>query len=271
MTAQEAVRLIPDGATVTTGGFCGAGFAEDLAIHLMENYVKEKHPKDLTLVYCAGQGDFDTKGLSHLGHEGLVKKIIAGHFGGSPKLSKFVIDNKIQAYNFPQGVLSQMFRDTAARKPRTITKVGLHTFVDPRLEGGMVNEMTTEPLVEIVTFDDEEYLAYKTIPLDVAILRGTTADEDGNITMEKEALTLEAQAQAMPKVEESDSMAQAMKYTHDASNIDSTTRANPAPEQTCANCALVQGEDGADWRPCQIFPGKVVAAGGWCSVWAPKA
>lgn len=81
----------------------------------------------------------------------------------------------------------------------------------------------------------------------------------------------EAQAQDMPKVEESDAMAQAMKYTHDASTIDATTRANPAPEQTCDNCALIQGEEGAEWRPCQIFPGKVVAAAGWCSVWAPKA
>ncbi|MDA0681218.1 MAG: high-potential iron-sulfur protein [Proteobacteria bacterium] len=81
----------------------------------------------------------------------------------------------------------------------------------------------------------------------------------------------EAQAQDMPKVEESDSMAQAMKYTNDASTVAPASRANPAPEQTCANCALVQGEDGADWRPCQIFPGKVVAAKGWCSVWAPKA
>ena len=81
----------------------------------------------------------------------------------------------------------------------------------------------------------------------------------------------EAQAQDMPKVEESDSMAQAMKYTHDASTVDASARANPASEQTCNNCALVQGEDGQEWRPCQIFPGKVVSAKGWCSVWAPKA
>ena len=80
----------------------------------------------------------------------------------------------------------------------------------------------------------------------------------------------EAQAQDMPKVEESDAMAQAMKYTHDASTIDATTRANSAPEQTCDNCALIQGDEGAEWRPCQIFPGKLVNAKGWCSVWAPK-
>lgn len=197
MTAAEAVRLIKDGDTVTTGGFCGAGFAEDIAIHLEGRYVAEKSPRDLTLVYCAGQGDFDSRGLNHFGHEGLVRKIIAGFYGASPKLSALAVANKIQAYNFPQGVLSQMLRDIAARKPRTITAVGMNTFVDPRLEGGRVNQLTTEPLVEVIEFDGIEYLSYRTFPIDVAILRGTTADEDGNITMEKEALTLEAQAQAM--------------------------------------------------------------------------
>ena len=193
----EALKLIPDGATVTTGGFCGAGFAEDVAIHLENSFLQSGHPHSLTLIYCAGQGNFDGKGLSHLGHVGLVSRIIAGHFGASPKLAQLVINDKISAYNFPQGVLSQMFRDIAAHKPRTISQVGLHTFVDPRLEGGKVNSISTESLVEVMIIDGVEYLAYKTIPVDVAILRGSTADEDGNITMEKEALTLESQAQAM--------------------------------------------------------------------------
>ncbi len=197
VTAEEAVGMIHDGAAVTTGGFCGAGFAEDIAIRLAERYEKEGRPKGLTLIYCAGQGDFAARGLSHLGIEGLVKKIIAGHYGASPRLSRFVIDNKIEAYNFPQGIISQMFRDIAARKPRTISKVGLHTFVDPRVEGGRVNELAQERLVEVVSYDGEEYLAYKTLHVDFAILRGTSADEDGNVTMEKEALTLESLAQAM--------------------------------------------------------------------------
>lgn len=197
MPVEEAVRLIKDGATVTTGGFCGAGVAEEIVLQIETQYLATRCPKDLTLVYCAGQGDFAARGMSHLGHEGLVGKIIAGYYGASPALSRFVIDNKIPGYNLPQGVLSQMFRDIAARKPRTITTVGLKTFVDPRLEGGRVNALTTEPMVELVWFDGREYLAYKTFPIDVAILRGTTADEDGNITMEREALTLESQAQAM--------------------------------------------------------------------------
>jgi len=81
----------------------------------------------------------------------------------------------------------------------------------------------------------------------------------------------ESKAQDMPKIEESDPVAQSLKYTHDASSVDAASRANPAADQTCANCALIQGADGEDWRPCQIFPGKLVANAGWCSVWAPKA
>jgi len=197
MTARQAVDLIPDNSTVTTGGFCGAGFAEEIALEIRDNYLETNHPHNITLVYGAGQGDFKSKGLSHLGIDGLVGKIIGAHYGASPLLSQFAIDNKIPAYNLPQGVISHMYRDIAANKPRTISKVGLHTFVDPRLEGGKVNEITTESIVEVIDFDGEEYLAYRTFPIDVAILRGTTADDEGNITMEREALTLESQAQAM--------------------------------------------------------------------------
>ncbi len=197
VSAQEAILLIKDGDTVATGGLCGAGFAEDLAIYLDEQYLETKKPKGLTLLYAAGQGDYVNRGLNHFGHEGLVAKIIGWFFSAAPKLSRFVIENKIEAYNFPQGVISHMFRDIAAHKPRTITTIGLETFVDPRYGGGKANEMTTGDLVELITFDGKEYLAYKTFPIDVALLRGTTSDENGNITMEKEALTLEVQAMAM--------------------------------------------------------------------------
>ncbi len=197
ITPQEAAMKLNDGDTLGVSGFVGIGFSEDIAIALKERFLETGSPKNIKLIYSAGQGDGKEKGLNHWGHEGLISCVIGGHWALAPKLQQLAFENKIEAYNLPQGVIAHLLRAQAGKKPRLITKVGLGTFVDPQIDGGKINERTKEDIVEDIIIDGERYLSYKPHPVNVAFLRGTTADERGNITVEKEALKLESQAMAI--------------------------------------------------------------------------
>ncbi|MGA7875480.1 MAG: acyl CoA:acetate/3-ketoacid CoA transferase, partial [Desulfoferrobacter sp.] len=175
-------------------GFAGVGACEEIAIALEEHFLNTGRPNNLTLMFAVatGPGNDSNRGLNHLAHEGLIRRIIGGHWGLAPKIQKLALENKVEAYNLPQGIISHLYRNIASQKAGIFSNVGLGTFVDPRNGGGKLNARTTEELVRLLEIDGEEYLYFKALPVNVAVIRGTTADTDGNITMEKEALTLES-------------------------------------------------------------------------------
>ena len=197
VSQRDAAALIHSGDTVTTSGFVGAGVPDALLKALADRYDDESHPRDLTLLFAAGQGDGKERGLNRLAAPGLVRRVVGGHWGLIPKLAARAVAGEIEGYNFPQGVISHLYRDIAAGKPGTISHVGLETFVDPRQDGGRVSGTSSPDLVELITIAGVERLFYRAMPIHVALLRGSTADEHGNITMEREALILDNLAQAM--------------------------------------------------------------------------
>ncbi|MGH7103549.1 MAG: acyl CoA:acetate/3-ketoacid CoA transferase [Acetobacteraceae bacterium] len=196
-TAEEAVKLIHSGDTLLIGG-SGGGHAvpEALMAALEQRFLIENEPRKITAIHPVGLGDGNRHGANHLAHEGLLKRVICGTFVNSPKISDLALADKIEGYTLPQGALSQLMREMAAGRPGLITKTGLHTFVDPRHQGGRQSQCAPQGAVELIDFRGEEYLFYKAIHVDVCFLRGTTADEDGNVTMEQEAVFLEMLSEA---------------------------------------------------------------------------
>jgi len=197
VSPAEAVAIIRDGDTIACSGFVGSGTPDELINALEKRFVDTASPRDLTLVFAAGPGDGKERGLNRLARDGMVKRAIGGHWALVPKLSDMAVQGRIEAYNLPLGTMTQLFRDIAGHRAGTLTKVGLRTFVDPRQQGGKINDRDTEDLVQLMTINNEEWLFYRAFPISVALLRGTTADLGGNITMEREALTLDNLALAM--------------------------------------------------------------------------
>ncbi|MHC5246952.1 acyl CoA:acetate/3-ketoacid CoA transferase [Enterococcus sp. LJL90] len=257
--AQTAAGLIKDGDTLVVGGFIGTGVAEEIHAAVEKNYQETGHPKNLTLAYAAGIGDKGDRGLNHYASPGLLKRIIGGHWGLVPKFQPLVEKNLVEAYNFPQGVISQMFRDAAAKRPLHLSHIGLETFVDPEYSGGKLNDVTTENLVEKISLAGETCLAYKTIFPDVAILKGTYADDSGNISFAEEPLLLEVLPMALATKNNGGKVIVQVKERRARGSLDPKSIAIPG---VCVDYVVIAQEaDNHQQTFDTVFNAKFISAG----------
>lgn len=195
LTAKEAVDLIKDGSTLCTIGMTLISASETVLKEIENRFLEQGHPRDLTYFHTCGQASMrQPGGMTHMAHEGLIRRVIGGHWGQSPKMMDLIAGNRIEAFNLPQGQMANMFHSMALREPGKLSKVGIGTYIDPRIEGGKMNQKTKEcgyDQVGLVTVDGEEYLQYKPVKIDTLLIRGTYADENGNINTAHEGMVLE--------------------------------------------------------------------------------
>lgn len=190
ISAAQAAELIRDGQTIAGTTIGISTWPEEIVIAIKERFLETGHPKNITVVHGSGAGDWTGRGTHHLGYEGLTKRLICAHTGSAPRMAKLVEADKAECYILPQGAIIHLYRAMAGKKPY-LSKVGLGTFVDPRIEGGKANPSAKDELVNVVELGGEEYLQYKHIPIDVAVLKGSVVDENGNLTMEREVVFME--------------------------------------------------------------------------------
>ena len=191
ITAAEAAMLIQDRDVVALSGFGMACVNEEVLAAVEQRFLAGEGPHDLTAMHATAVGNRREKGMSHWGHEGLLKRWIGGIAIASPPLATLISEDRCEAYNLPQGVICQLYREIAAKRPGLITKVGLGTFVDPRVEGARMSASATEDYVQLLELGGEEWLFYPSFPIQVALIRGTVADERGNLTLDHEGLKME--------------------------------------------------------------------------------
>jgi propionate CoA-transferase len=188
VTAEQAIGLIHDGDTLVCSGFGVVGVPDELLLALQQRFEATQSPRDLTLIFGGGPGDGKEQGINRIAIDGLIQRAIGGHWGLVPKLGAMAMENRIEAWNLPLGVISHLYRDIAAGLPGNVSRVGLGTFVDPRLQGGKVNARTTEDLVSVIELAGQELLFYRVPKPQVAFIRASIADPDGNLSIEREAL-----------------------------------------------------------------------------------